>query len=218
MENSLSIAEKRRGDGGLLSGWNLYFTYNHANNKKVPKQEDLQLIVQAAGGTVLPQSDSPLSSEVNPQKVIVITSDSVLPEKISDSRAAKPVLDGARFFLMRWLFDCITNQELSKMNDIKSYSYYSGWKKTSAFKKFFLFTDKALLGSCRLTWQRRFECYFKAKGIYWSIIGRGSILCWVKMWSFHKIIGLVCTIFWGNLHASRVRNTFVCTSTFSFSN
>ena len=126
MENSLSIAEKRRRDGGLLSGWNLYFTYNHANNKKVPKQEDLQLIVQAAGGTVLPQSDSPLSSEVNPQKVIVITSDSVLPEKISDSRAAKLVLDGARFFLMRWLFDCITNQELSKMNDIKSYSYYSG--------------------------------------------------------------------------------------------
>lgn len=112
MKQTLREGNERRSEGGLLAGWRVLFCRGVAGNK-APKEEELKLIVDAAGGSVLEYSQLPLPDTEDTAHVIVITSDPALPEQVSDERVAHAANDGAGFFSTTWLFSCIIHQKLS---------------------------------------------------------------------------------------------------------
>lgn len=106
MKQTLRNGQEVREEGGLLDGWAVYFCKNVAG-RKAPKEHDLNLIVSAAGGTVLAKSDLPMG-----RNVLVITSDPPTPSQISDQSALKLKEGGASEFRISWLFNCIMHQSL----------------------------------------------------------------------------------------------------------
>lgn len=114
MKQTLREGNERRKEGGLLAGWRVLFCDDVAGNR-APKAEELNLMVDAAGGTVLTTSQLPLSDQDDDAgaNVIVITSDPALPSQTSNEEVSKAASDGAGFFTTTWLFECFIHQKLS---------------------------------------------------------------------------------------------------------
>jgi hypothetical protein len=112
MKQTLIEGKERRRDGGLLSGWKIMICDNVAR-KKAPKEEDLRMMIEAAGGDWLLSSDIPVPIREDPTHVIVITSDPALPSQIEDDKASIAAESGAGFFTTTWLFDCMMHQKVS---------------------------------------------------------------------------------------------------------
>eukprot|EP00568_Trieres_chinensis_P003009 CAMPEP_0183316142 /NCGR_PEP_ID=MMETSP0160_2-20130417/53996_1 /TAXON_ID=2839 ORGANISM="Odontella Sinensis, Strain Grunow 1884" /NCGR_SAMPLE_ID=MMETSP0160_2 /ASSEMBLY_ACC=CAM_ASM_000250 /LENGTH=75 /DNA_ID=CAMNT_0025481859 /DNA_START=195 /DNA_END=419 /DNA_ORIENTATION=+ len=72
MKQSLQEGRERRKEGGLLAGWRVYFCEGVAGNK-APKEDDLDLIIRAAGGNVITSSNLPLPEDEDNSSVFVIT-------------------------------------------------------------------------------------------------------------------------------------------------
>ncbi len=112
MKTTLREGNQRYSEGGLFNGWLIYISNNVAGNR-APKREELEMIIQAAGGTMIDHSDLPLSYGKDRSHVIVITSDPPLPEQVGNILGRELAHDGAGFFSTTWLFQCIMQQKLS---------------------------------------------------------------------------------------------------------
>jgi len=111
MLNSLEEGEKRRNKGGLLNGWNIYICEGVAGNK-APKQEELLLIIKAAGGNILKYPDINSLGKEDQAKSIVLTSTPATSEQKKDPKVSRLARFGKGYFTTSWLFDCIINQQL----------------------------------------------------------------------------------------------------------
>jgi hypothetical protein len=111
MKQTLIEGRERRRDGGLLAGWKIMVCNDVAGNK-APKEEDLRMMIDAAGGEWLLSSDVPVPIIEDPTHVIVITSDPALPSQIEDEKASVAAENGAGFFTTTWFFDCMMHQKL----------------------------------------------------------------------------------------------------------
>lgn len=112
MKQTLIEGRERRRDGGLLAGWKIMVCNDVAGNK-APKEEDLRMMIDAAGGEWLLSSDVPVPIIEDPTHVIVITSDPALPSQIEDEKASVAAENGAGFFTTTWFFDCMMHQKVS---------------------------------------------------------------------------------------------------------
>jgi hypothetical protein len=111
MKQTLIEGKERRSEGGLLSGWKFLICDNVAGNK-APKEEDLRMMIEAAGGEWLSSCQVPVPISGDPTHVIVITCDPALPSQIADEKAAIAADSGAGFFTTKWLFDCMMHQKV----------------------------------------------------------------------------------------------------------
>jgi len=111
MKQTLIEGKERRRDGGLFAGWKIMVCDEVAGNK-APKEADLRMMVEAAGGEWLLSSNVPVAVVDDPTHVIVITSDPALPSQIDDEKASIAAENGAGFFTTTWLFDCMMHQKL----------------------------------------------------------------------------------------------------------
>ena len=111
-------------NSSVLRQLRLTFVENKARKDEVLKEmehleyvnklkEELEMIIQAAGGTMIDHSDLPLSYGKDRSHVIVITSDPPLPEQVGNILGRELAHDGAGFFSTTWLFQCIMQQKLS---------------------------------------------------------------------------------------------------------
>jgi len=112
MRQTLRNGQLRRKEGGLLYGWNVYICKGVAGRKS-PSEKDWNLLIDAAGGTMMTHSEVPLTQVEDPTHVLVITSDPPLPSQITDVDASRLSYEGAGRFTTTWLFDCILHQKLS---------------------------------------------------------------------------------------------------------
>ena len=97
---SNGIIARRR--GGVLGGWWIYVCNGVAGNR-APSMEELQLIIEAAGGTVL---RSLSDSGYDPEKTIILTSDPSTSAQLSESRQIGVP------HTTSWLFHTIITQRL----------------------------------------------------------------------------------------------------------
>eukprot|EP00978_Attheya_sp_CCMP212_P048377 scaffold512230_cov51-Attheya_sp.AAC.2 len=111
MKETILEGTRRRKEGGLLCKWVILFAGGVAGNG-APKREELELIVEAAGGKAIFQSDLPIRKEDDKMRVIVITSDPPSNVQIKNKDLQRITAEGAGSFTTTWLFDCITRQKL----------------------------------------------------------------------------------------------------------
>lgn len=112
MEETLkSGIDVRKQRGGLLGGLSVYFSKGVAGNKAPPENE-LSLIVHAAGGTQLKSISARSTKGVNPSKIIIITSDPPTSAQKLEKNAQRLVSLGSFQFTSSWLFHCIITQRL----------------------------------------------------------------------------------------------------------
>ena len=111
MKQTLIDGKERRRDGGLLSGWKILVCDDVAGNK-APRESDLKMMIEAAGGEWLLSSNVPVPISEDPTHVIVITSDPALSSQIDDEKASIAAENGAGFFSTTWLFDCMMHQKV----------------------------------------------------------------------------------------------------------
>merc|ERR1712032_698340 len=128
MKNTLKEGYKRRNEGGLFSGWYILFCHGVAGNR-APKNVDLRMMVQCAGGTIITFSDIPLHKSDNPSHVLVITSTPQTKKQCENSKAMLASKEGAGFFTSSWLFDCMMHQKLKGIKQDFRYCTYSGKNK-----------------------------------------------------------------------------------------
>ena len=112
MKRTLASGKERRKEGGLLAGWTILFCHGVAGNQ-APSQDELDMVVRAAGGKVLMTWQLPILDRCEAQRTIVITSHPLLAEQISSSEITQVISDGAGLpQTIKWLFDCIMHQKL----------------------------------------------------------------------------------------------------------
>jgi len=111
MKETILEGTRRRKEGGLLCKWVVLFAGGVAGNG-APKREELELIVEAAGGKAIFQSDLPIRKEDDKTRVIVITSDPRSNAQTKNKDLQRITAEGAGSFTTTWLFDCITRQKL----------------------------------------------------------------------------------------------------------
>ena len=99
--------EMRMSEQTLLGGWGVYACQGVANNKAPPENE-LKLIVEAAGGTWL---SSP--SDHTALNTLIITSDPEAKKQTSSKAISTAIKQGAKKYPVSWLFDCIMAQQLN---------------------------------------------------------------------------------------------------------
>ena len=112
MKRTLISAKERRKEGGLLAGWTILFCDGVAGNQ-APSQDELDLVVHAAGGKVLKHWQLPILDRQEAQRTVVITSHPLLVEQISSYEMTQVIADGTGLpQTIKWLFDCIMHQKL----------------------------------------------------------------------------------------------------------
>jgi len=111
MRNTIREANERRKEGGLLFGWKILICKGVAGNR-APKEADLRMMINAAGGEWVDSSQIPISLEEDPTHVIVITSDPSTTLQTNDESAYVAAESGAGFYSISWLFDCMMHQKL----------------------------------------------------------------------------------------------------------
>lgn len=105
MKRTLNNGVCNRENGGLLNGWSVIVADGVAGLRAPPKNE-LDLILQAAGATVV-EADEVQSSAMR-NKSLVITSDPPTLEQVTFVNRI-----GLRTATASWLFDCIMHQKLT---------------------------------------------------------------------------------------------------------
>eukprot|EP01083_Nonionella_stella_P234910 826547_1 len=111
MRNTIREGNDRRSEGGLLCGWKLLVCDGVAGNK-APKEADLRMMIEAAGGEWITASQIPLPVEDDPTHVIAITSDPATTHQLNDESAHVAAENGAGYYSISWLFDCMMHQKL----------------------------------------------------------------------------------------------------------
>jgi len=111
MRNTIREGNDRRSEGGLLCGWKLLVCNDVAGNK-APKEADLRMMIKAAGGEWITASQIPLPVEDDPTHVIAITSDPATTYQLNDESAHVAAENGAGYYSISWLFDCMMHQKL----------------------------------------------------------------------------------------------------------
>jgi len=111
MKNTIREGNERRKYDGLLNGWRIMICDSVAGNK-APKEDDLKMMVAAAGGEWLESSNTPVPLVANPAHVIVITSDPATSDQLQDEKYKTAAVNGAGFFTIAWLFDSMMHQKL----------------------------------------------------------------------------------------------------------
>jgi len=112
LENGKSVRSER---GGLLGGWSIHFCKGVAG-KKAPPENELRLIVGAAGGTMLKSITVKATKNVEAEKIILITSDPATSAQNSDKDVKRLSALGAKVFTTSWLFHCIITQQLHQID------------------------------------------------------------------------------------------------------
>lgn len=112
LENGKSVRSER---GGLLGGWSIHFCKGVAG-KKAPPENELCLIVAAAGGTMLKTITVKATKNVDAEKIILITSDPATSAQKSDKDVKRLSSLGAKVFTTSWLFHCIITQHLHQID------------------------------------------------------------------------------------------------------
>ena len=111
MKQTIKEGKERRKYGGLLNGWKILICDGVAG-KKAPKEAELRMMIEAAGGSWLESSDVPVAVEEDPVHVIVITSHPATTEQLNDEKAKTAAENGAGFFTTSWLFDSFMHQKM----------------------------------------------------------------------------------------------------------
>jgi len=93
----------------LLQGRSVFVCSGVAGNK-APKSEELQRIIQAAGGVWLTAVSKLLKEECH--SAVIVTSDPP-GEQLRTKTVAKAIEKGIPHVTTKWLFDCIMKQELN---------------------------------------------------------------------------------------------------------
>ena len=106
----------------LLGKYHVFFSKGVAGNKAPPSNE-LDLIIDAAGGTILrslsQKSMSKLKESPHPCNILIVTSDPATSAQMSDKTIMKWNELGAKIVTTTWLFDCMMRQKVS-FNDFVS--------------------------------------------------------------------------------------------------
>ena len=103
IQNGIRIREK----GGVLGGFYVYICEGVAGNK-APNSKELKLIIEAAGGQVLQQLST--YHNIDPTKVMALTSDPSTPAQQRDSEVRKILKSGGKTLTTSWLFRIIITQ------------------------------------------------------------------------------------------------------------
>jgi len=116
MQKTLKNIDAIRKSGrSLFFGWSIYICKGVAGNKAPPLHE-LHLIVRAAGGNLLSSISASATKRLDPNKIIIITSDPPTP-------AQKIELDSQKVSLCRgqrttsWLFHCLITQHIDGLDN-----------------------------------------------------------------------------------------------------
>lgn len=116
MRASLQRGDKLRSKNEfLLSGYGVYVCSGVAGNK-APPEEELKLIVDAAGGKWLSSIAHKDIREMNASKILIVTKEKPDKKTMKSPEARdvdKAVKLGARTWHASWLFQCIIRQSMS---------------------------------------------------------------------------------------------------------
>eukprot|EP01082_Thalassiosira_pseudonana_P003977 g2967.t1 g2967 contig12:1169612-1173956(+) len=110
MKETLVNGEVARENGGVLGGWSVFVCPGVAGNK-APSTQEFNLILKAAGATVLKSLSK--SDTSDPTKTIVITSEPSTKAQLSVCGVERVSKLGAKIFPAPWLFHTIITQKLS---------------------------------------------------------------------------------------------------------
>lgn len=117
MRDTLLNGEAARQEkGGLLVGWYVHFCKGVAGNK-APPADELKLIVQAGGGKNLNSLSIKSTKDLDPKKIMLISSDPPTPSQKSGKDATRLLESGAKFRTTSWLFGCVIRQSLAFDDD-----------------------------------------------------------------------------------------------------
>jgi len=95
----------------LLDGWWIFVCKGVAGNK-APSSEELQRIVEAAGGSWLVLLTPSATKDVNPSRLLLITGDPETKKQLSSKPVASVLHNGASKRTTAWLFHAIMKQQL----------------------------------------------------------------------------------------------------------
>ena len=107
----------RRHRGGVLGETFIYICRGVAGNQ-APTLEELQLIIESAGGTMLRSLDG--TCDFNPTHTIILTSDPRTQLQMNESGVEDYVMNGAKVFTTTWLFNTIMTQNLVEIDDTET--------------------------------------------------------------------------------------------------
>ena len=99
----------RQGRRRLFSGLKIYISDGVAANS-APNEEQLQMMINAAGGEWLVRGDIGNIQEL--QFLIIITSNPALPSQVNDKNVSRAVENGACIFTVTWLYECMMQQKV----------------------------------------------------------------------------------------------------------
>lgn len=95
----------------LLGGWWIYVCKGVAGNK-APSEEELKLIVEAAGGTWLSSLNPSGMKDVDASRLLMVTGDPETKKQLSPKPVASALRSGAVKQTTSWLFHAIMTQHL----------------------------------------------------------------------------------------------------------
>jgi hypothetical protein len=98
-------------DTHLLGGWWIYVCKGVAGNK-APAEDELRLIVEAAGGTWLSSLNASGMKDVDVSRLLVVTGDPESKKQLSPKLVASALSGGAVKRATSWLFHAVMTQHL----------------------------------------------------------------------------------------------------------
>lgn len=103
-----AIARAER--GGVLGGWHVYICAGVAGNK-APSTQELKLIVEAAGASMLYSLAE--KKVIDPTKTIIITSDPAHKSQLKERGIDRVISMGGRICTTTWLFQTMITQSFA---------------------------------------------------------------------------------------------------------
>ena len=105
--------EVRTNQGGLLDGWKVFFCKGVAGHK-APSMQELRLIIDAAGGTVLDTLTTKEAGAIaSDRSVLIVTSDPpTAAQKSQADKLMEKLGTSGRVETTSWLFQCIIRQKI----------------------------------------------------------------------------------------------------------
>jgi hypothetical protein len=102
-----------RREGGVFGGKGVYICRGVAGNQ-APSAKELQLIIEAAGGSLLKSLDG--STDIDATNTIILTSDPKTQSQLNEHGVEEFMNNGARAYTTSWLFHSIITQSLAGFN------------------------------------------------------------------------------------------------------
>lgn len=114
MRETLRNGNQLRKEGKTLLDGSPVFVCKGVAGNKAPKEKELKLIIDAAGGRWV-SSSSQLKKEDVSENVIIIASDPPSKGQLSNKDVAKAIKNGATESTTSWLFNSLLCQEMQNM-------------------------------------------------------------------------------------------------------